>query len=567
MATSSKSSKVYARNKEGTVVKLGANAAAAMKDNISSGRGSTYTPVSSNSPDIEAQRTANRAAKGEIAPTSAGRSLEPATGELSYEQAAQNLQKGGLTGQTLTDAQTSLSKSYGVPGGPQAPVATPGAAPTPTQNKFQQGLATAQSSGIPVPQDPGQARAAATSYLPKETNTQAVDTMLTDDPMINSIMQNVATLLNPKNQTTTLMQDYKKLYKESGLKDINEELIDAETIIDGTEDDIRNEIQTAGGMATDSQVVAMGLSRNKSILKRYNQLVQMKSDATNQLNTMLSLNQQDKQMAQERLTTQINTMFQFANFRQQTINAARETAQWTAQTMGADGLYNSVAADPVQLARTEKILGLSPGGLQKIGAQAAEQKAFARRVDEEQLAIARGNLAVSQSNASATWANVGLARERFEYEKNAPKPQNAVQLQVQGYADRTAEADKTISLLGMKFTKPQSALSAFLPNFLKSSDKQQYEQSRRNFVNAVLRRESGAAIGKDEFDSASKQYFPQPGDTAETVALKSANRQTVINNLYDQAGAERGTLPGQLVQGGDGQTYIVGADGVTLTPQ
>lgn len=38
---------------------------------------------------------------------------------------------------------------------------------------------------------------------------------------------------------------------------------------------------------------------------------------------------------------------------------------------------------------------------------------------------------------------------------------------------------------------------------------QQYEQAKTNFVNAVLRRESGAKISDEEFDSAEKQYFVQ----------------------------------------------------------
>tara|TARA_R110000851_G_scaffold96172_1_gene208666 strand:- start:6283 stop:6534 length:252 start_codon:yes stop_codon:yes gene_type:complete len=48
------------------------------------------------------------------------------------------------------------------------------------------------------------------------------------------------------------------------------------------------------------------------------------------------------------------------------------------------------------------------------------------------------------------------------------------------------------------------------PNFLKTADRKQFEQAQRNFVNAVLRQESGAAIADSEFASAAKQYFPAP---------------------------------------------------------
>lgn len=62
-------------------------------------------------------------------------------------------------------------------------------------------------------------------------------------------------------------------------------------------------------------------------------------------------------------------------------------------------------------------------------------------------------------------------------------------------------------------------------NWTQSPQQQQVEQAQRDFVNAVLRRESGAAISSSEFDSARKQYFPQPGDSPAVVEQKRRNRQ------------------------------------------
>lgn len=58
-----------------------------------------------------------------------------------------------------------------------------------------------------------------------------------------------------------------------------------------------------------------------------------------------------------------------------------------------------------------------------------------------------------------------------------------------------------------------------------SAQQQQVEQAQRDFINAVLRRESGAAIADSEFDSARKQYFPAVGDSPEVIAQKAANRE------------------------------------------
>jgi len=144
------------------------------------------------------------------------------------------------------------------------------------------------------------------------------------------------------------------------------------------------------------------------------------------------------------------------------------------------------------------------------------------------------------------------------------KAQTTAQGLVQGYADRLAQSDVTINKIGANFTNPASSLAGVLPNFLKSADRQVYEQAQRNFVNAILRRESGAAIAPSEFQSAATQYFPQPGDKPAVVQQKAANRQTVINSLYNQANVAQPVLPGSVIDY-DGKSYQVGDDGETLT--
>lgn len=268
----------------------------------------------------------------------------------TYEQAQANLNAGGLKGSALATAQQTLS------------------------SKYQQGFQAAQQAGIPAPQEAGAARGMVQQYTPTQPDTATVDGIFSEDPVINSIMQGITALNSPEERKSSLMQDYKKLYRDSGLDEINEELIDAETILDGTEDDIRNEIQTAGGLATDSQVQAMTLSRNKGLLKRYNQLFAQKQAAQQQLDTMLNLTVQDRQMAQQRISNQIGVMFNLANFRQQSINAYKETQRFALQTLGADGLYASMSSDPRQVANYEKIIGLPTGGLAVAAAQATQKK-------------------------------------------------------------------------------------------------------------------------------------------------------------------------------------------------
>lgn len=81
-------------------------------------------------------------------------------------------------------------------------------------------------------------------------------------------------------------------------------------------------------------------------------------------------------------------------------------------------------------------------------------------------------------------------------------------------------------------------------NYVVSSDAKSFNQAQRDFINAVLRRESGAAIAKEEFENASQQYFPQPGDDAETLAQKKKNRETTIRGIVTSAGPAYTPPPG-----------------------
>jgi hypothetical protein len=74
------------------------------------------------------------------------------------------------------------------------------------------------------------------------------------------------------------------------------------------------------------------------------------------------------------------------------------------------------------------------------------------------------------------------------------------------------------------------------PNAWKSEETQTFDQAKRNFVNAVLRKESGAVISPEEFKNADLQYFPQPGDKPEVIKQKAENRRLALESIKQSAG-------------------------------
>lgn len=104
------------------------------------------------------------------------------------------------------------------------------------------------------------------------------------------------------------------------------------------------------------------------------------------------------------------------------------------------------------------------------------------------------------------------------------------------YLDRTKGADQLAKGFEQELGTLGPQLDVQLPNLLKSEKGQLYRQSKDEFINAALRRESGAAIQPSEYERYDKIYFVQPGDTAATIRQKQTARERVIAGFKVSAG-------------------------------
>jgi len=106
------------------------------------------------------------------------------------------------------------------------------------------------------------------------------------------------------------------------------------------------------------------------------------------------------------------------------------------------------------------------------------------------------------------------------------------------FAERMAQAEPLFQnpppTFGSRF---KEGLPGNVGNVLITPESRQFFQAERNFINAVLRKESGAAIADTEFENARKQYIPQPGDDAGTLKLKRQARETAIKQIAAGGGA------------------------------
>jgi hypothetical protein len=183
------------------------------------------------------------------------------------------------------------------------------------------------------------------------------------------------------------------------------------------------------------------------------------------------------------------------------------------QTSADKGVQNQMRVDKAKEDNETKI---------EAARMAAEAKVEAARVaGEGRDAIARLQIEGRKDVASLIASLKG------------DKPLTEFQGKALTFGTRAADASNIIGSLEGKYN---TVSSAYLPSFMNSTEGQRIQQAQSNFVNAVLRQESGAAIATSEFDNAKKQYFPQYGDKPEVLLQKKTNRERVIKGFSRQAG-------------------------------
>jgi len=191
---------------------------------------------------------------------------------------------------------------------------------------------------------------------------------------------------------------------------------------------------------------------------------------------------------------------------------------------GYKGTFNDFVnqmseADKARIAIDKQRLGLE-GARFGLEQQKLAQELNAPKLTETQSNATAFGMRAKESNALLT-----------QLEKSGTKNTGVVRSAVSGTLGMTP-------FIGEKLEQGASSAMNVLPTFLGGPNEAQQstDQARRNFVTAVLRKESGAAISPSEFDNEARKYFPQPGDTDKVVKQKQDARELAIKALEVQAG-------------------------------
>jgi len=190
-------------------------------------------------------------------------------------------------------------------------------------------------------------------------------------------------------------------------------------------------------------------------------------------------------------------------------------------------LYQNAQQDPRRLAYEKK---------------QAEIKDIASKAEDRKIAAEERRLAREQRGELAK----GMLEMRREMQAN--KPLTESQGRAAMFGTRAAQSHKILQRLEDTINLEALNVARKVPlgigNYFLDSASQRVDQAQRDFVNAVLRQESGAVIAESEFQNAKKQYFPQPGDSKEVIEQKRQNRMLAIKGFKRQAGKASADIEG-----------------------
>ena len=312
--------------------------------------------------------------------------------ESSYEQGFNNAQATGMSG-TPAQATNANNGVYKVGNDVFMADGTP------------IDLATFKSMGLNIDHintkdqvqglTSSQARGVIEQYTPTEKpSNPLVDAFFQEDPFMQGLVKSFQDYISPANQRKSLTETYQQMVKDSGIEALDTEMINMKNIIEGSEDDIRREITASGGFSTESQVLALVGSRNKQLIKNYNTLLETRNAKEKYLSTMIGLEQQDRQEADQRFEQSFNMAMQIADYGQKMKQNALEAFERTKEAIGWTGILESVQGDPTAIRLIEKSYGLPAGGLAIAARQEAEAAAQAQKQQafENKLALSKMSL-------------------------------------------------------------------------------------------------------------------------------------------------------------------------------
>jgi hypothetical protein len=227
------------------------------------------------------------------------------------------------------------------------------------------------------------------------------------------------------------------------------------------------------------------------------------------------------------------------------VQAETESKQLTTAGQSVGGVNNQAAYDqwraglPPEVQKRIPVM-YSPAAVNIVSRMAltAQQRATADQAAANATETGRHNLKAEENTVRGQNMTDSRSRELATLRKEN-KPPSAAEQRVYGFYTRAKDAADTLDQMQDSMVKKGLAAQGWQkwgPNWLQSDENQVYSQAQRQFTEARLRKDSGAAIAPGEYENDRITYFPQPGDGPKVLARKAAARKALLESLHRESG-------------------------------
>lgn len=178
------------------------------------------------------------------------------------------------------------------------------------------------------------------------------------DPIMQTF---VNAALSYQNDVTNTGYTAKRMQTEMAnqVQGLDLQAANLQNVMNGTRDDIRAEISKAGGFATESQIEGLVTTRNRDLLKQYNNLELQKQTMQNQMQLQVGLANADHQYAMDKFDNLTKTSTLYKGLYDNATNQIDKLIQ----NVGYSGLAAAYNNDPGTLAMVERHLSMPQGTL------------------------------------------------------------------------------------------------------------------------------------------------------------------------------------------------------------
>ncbi len=276
---------------------------------------------------------------------------------------------------------------------------------TPTGQKYQSTLQNLNQNGGAAPTSAGAARMAISQSTPPPAAQDYKPTpqfMQYGDPIMKTFIETALGQSQEIAQKGNLVKNIQATFGNQ-LSNLNTQEMNLKNMIEGTDDDIRAEIGKAGGFATESQVQALANSRNKDLLRQYNNLEIQKQGLQAQMTSQVQLANLDREYAKDRYDNTMQAYQMYSKIEDNTTDSVNKLLG----SVGYAGMAAAYNNDPYALGLAEQKLGLAPGVLSN-PSRAQQLDSFGvkakdpldTRLKQLQIARAERELASTDPNSS-----------------------------------------------------------------------------------------------------------------------------------------------------------------------